>query len=183
MDNLIYVVPALGLLGLIVMAIKSAWVSKQDAGNDRMKEIAGYVAEGAMAFLKAEYRILAIYVVVAGIGLGILSQQVETSHWLIVVAFVIGAFFSALAGFFGMRIATKANVRTTQDGSYFTFSSAQSILHRWYRDGIGCGWPCGSRFEHAFYHLLPILHGRFYGKGYRRDDSSARSACWFLARC
>jgi K(+)-stimulated pyrophosphate-energized sodium pump len=114
MDNLIYVVPALGLLGLIVMAIKSAWVSKQDAGNDRMKEIAGYVAEGAMAFLKAEYRILAIYVVVAGIGLGILSQQVVTSHWLIVVAFVIGAFFSALAGFFGMRIATKANVRTTQ---------------------------------------------------------------------
>jgi K(+)-stimulated pyrophosphate-energized sodium pump len=114
MNNLIYVVPALGVLGLIVMAIKSAWVSKQDAGTDRMKEIAGYVAEGAMAFLKAEYRILAIYVVVAGIGLGILSQQVETSHWLIVVAFVIGAFFSALAGFFGMRIATKANVRTTQ---------------------------------------------------------------------
>jgi K(+)-stimulated pyrophosphate-energized sodium pump len=114
MDNLIYAVPALGVLGLIVMAIKSAWVSKQDAGNDRMKEIAGYVAEGAMAFLKAEYRILAIYVVIAGIGLGILSQSVETSHWLIVVAFVIGAFFSALAGFFGMRIATKANVRTTQ---------------------------------------------------------------------
>jgi K(+)-stimulated pyrophosphate-energized sodium pump len=114
MDNLIYVVPALGVLGLIVMAIKSAWVTKQDAGNDRMKEIAGYVAEGAMAFLKAEYRILALYVVIAGAGLGFLSTQVETSHWLIVVAFVIGAFFSALAGFFGMRIATKANVRTTQ---------------------------------------------------------------------
>jgi K(+)-stimulated pyrophosphate-energized sodium pump len=114
MDNLIYAVPALGVLGLIVMAIKSAWVTKQDAGNDRMKEIAGYVAEGAMAFLKAEYRILAIYVVIAGAGLGFLSTQVETSHWLIVVAFVIGAFFSALAGFFGMRIATKANVRTTQ---------------------------------------------------------------------
>ena len=114
MDNLIYVVPALGVLGLIVMAIKSAWVTKQDAGNDRMKEIAGYVAEGAMAFLKAEYRILALYVVIAGAGLGFLSTRVETSHWLIVVAFVIGAFFSALAGFFGMRIATKANVRTTQ---------------------------------------------------------------------
>lgn len=114
MDNLIYLVPALGILGLVVMAIKSAWVSKQDAGNSRMQEIGGYVAEGAMAFLKAEYRILAIYVVIAGIGLGILSQVVETSHWLIVVAFVIGCFFSALAGFFGMRIATKANIRTTQ---------------------------------------------------------------------
>ena len=114
MDNLIYLVPALGVLGLIVMALKSIWVSKQDAGTDRMKEIGGYIAEGAMAFLKAEYRILAIYVVIAGVGLGILSQMVATSHWLIVVAFVIGCFFSALAGFFGMRIATKANIRTTQ---------------------------------------------------------------------
>lgn len=114
MTTLLYLVPALGILGLIVMAIKSAWVSKQDAGNERMKEIAGYVAEGAMAFLKAEYKILAIYVVIAGIGLGWLSQVVETSHILIVVAFVIGCVFSALAGFFGMRIATKANVRTTQ---------------------------------------------------------------------
>ncbi len=114
MNNLIYLVPALGVLGLIVMAMKSAWVTKQDAGSDRMKEIAGYVAEGAMAFLKAEYRILAIYVVIAGVGLGFLSQHGETSHWLIVVSFVIGCFFSALAGFFGMRIATKANVRTTQ---------------------------------------------------------------------
>ncbi len=114
MTTLLYLVPALGVLGLIIMAIKSAWVSKQDAGNDRMKEIAGYVAEGAMAFLKAEYRILAIYVLIAGAGLGWLSQVVATSHILIVVAFVIGCVFSALAGFFGMRIATKANVRTTQ---------------------------------------------------------------------
>lgn len=114
MTGLLYLIPVLGILGLIVMAMKSAWVSKQDAGNDRMKEIAGYVAEGAMAFLKAEYKILAIYVVIAGACLGWLSQIVETSHILIVVAFVIGCVFSALAGFFGMRIATKANVRTTQ---------------------------------------------------------------------
>ncbi|MFN5183974.1 MAG: sodium-translocating pyrophosphatase [Bacteroidota bacterium] len=113
-DSIIYIVPALGVLGLVVMAIKSAWVSKQDAGNERMKEIAGYVAEGAMAFLKAEYKILAIYVVIAGSGLAWLSQVVETSHILIVASFVIGCVFSALAGFFGMRIATKANVRTTQ---------------------------------------------------------------------
>jgi K(+)-stimulated pyrophosphate-energized sodium pump len=114
MSNVLYLIPLIGVLALVVMMIKSAWVSKQDAGNDRMKEIAGYIAEGAMAFLKAEYRILAIFVVIAGIGLGILSQIVTTSHWLIVVAFVVGSFFSALAGFFGMRIATKANVRTTE---------------------------------------------------------------------
>jgi K(+)-stimulated pyrophosphate-energized sodium pump len=114
MENFIYLIPAFGIIGLIVMAIKSAWVSKQSAGNDRMKEIAGYIAEGAMAFLKAEYRILAIYVVIAGAALGWLSQVVETSHILIVAAFVIGCVFSALAGFFGMRIATKANVRTTE---------------------------------------------------------------------
>ncbi|MBI3510180.1 MAG: sodium-translocating pyrophosphatase [Bacteroidetes bacterium] len=113
-EQLIYLVPALGILGLIFMILKSAWVSKQDAGNDRMKEIAGYVSEGAMAFLKAEYRILAIYVVLAGSALGWLSQEVTTSHILIVAAFVCGCIFSALAGFFGMRIATKANVRTTQ---------------------------------------------------------------------
>jgi K(+)-stimulated pyrophosphate-energized sodium pump len=114
MENFIYLIPVFGIIGLIVMAIKSAWVSKQSAGNERMQEIAGYVAEGAMAFLKAEYRILAIYVVIAGAALGWLSQVVETSHILIVVAFVIGCVFSALAGFFGMRIATKANVRTTE---------------------------------------------------------------------
>jgi len=114
MNNLIYIVPALGILGLLVMVLKSRWVTAQDAGNDRMKEIAGYVAEGAMAFLKAEYRILAIYVVIAGAGLGYLSTLVESSHMLIVVSFVLGCLFSAVAGFIGMRIATKANVRTTE---------------------------------------------------------------------
>jgi K(+)-stimulated pyrophosphate-energized sodium pump len=114
MNNVFYLIPAVGLVALVVMMIKSAWVTKQDAGNDRMKEIAGYVAEGAMAFLKAEYRILAIFMVIAGIGLGVLSQMVPSSHWLIVVAFVVGCVFSALAGFFGMKIATKANVRTTE---------------------------------------------------------------------
>ncbi len=79
------------------MVVKSRWVSRQDAGTDRMKEIAGYVAEGAMAFLKAEYRILAIYVVLAGTALGILSTMVVTSHMLIVLAFVLGCLFSAIA--------------------------------------------------------------------------------------
>jgi K(+)-stimulated pyrophosphate-energized sodium pump len=118
MENLVYILPLFGILALIYTFIKFVWVGKQDAGNDKMKSIANAIAQGAMAFLKAEYRVLAIYVVIAGILLGIISTvdgiRSEHSHWFIVVAFVIGAFFSALAGFIGMRVATKANVRTTQ---------------------------------------------------------------------
>ncbi|MEP1032877.1 sodium-translocating pyrophosphatase [Ekhidna sp.] len=114
MDKLIYLVPALGLLGLLVMIIKSRWVYKQDAGDEKMQTLANYIREGALAFLSAEYRILAIFVVIAGVLLGVISMMVETTHWFIIVAFVIGAFFSAWAGNIGMRIATAANVRTTQ---------------------------------------------------------------------
>jgi K(+)-stimulated pyrophosphate-energized sodium pump len=114
MSSLVYFLPIFGVIGLIYMFFLQNWVVKQDAGDSKMQGIAKNIADGAMAFLKAEYRILAIYVVVAGILLGWLSTQVESSHPLIVVAFVIGALFSVLAGFFGMRIATKANVRTTQ---------------------------------------------------------------------
>jgi len=108
--NLFYLVPCFGILALLYTFVKSAWVTKQDAGNDRMKEISTYIAEGAMAFLKAEYKVLAYFVVIAAILLGVMGAS--SSRWLIAVAFVIGAFFSALAGFIGMRIATKANVRT-----------------------------------------------------------------------
>ncbi len=114
MENLIYLIPFFGVIALVYTFFLSGWVGKQDAGDAKMKDIASHIAEGAMAFLKAEYRVLAIYVVIAGGLLGFLSLQVETSHPLIVGAFVIGALFSALAGFIGMRIATKANVRTTQ---------------------------------------------------------------------
>jgi len=114
MESLIYILPVFGLIGLAYMAVLSKWVNKQDAGEDKMKKIAGYIQDGAMAFLKAEYRVLAIFVVVAGIALGVLSTVVESTHWFIVVAFVIGASASALAGYIGMKIATAANVRTTQ---------------------------------------------------------------------
>ncbi len=117
MEQLIYVLPLFGVIALAYMAYLSSWVTKQDAGDAKMSGIAQNIAEGAMAFLKAEYRILAIYVVLAGVALGILSQVPKVaahSSLLIVAAFVIGCFFSALAGFLGMRIATKANVRTTQ---------------------------------------------------------------------
>ena len=111
---LIYLVPAIAVLGLIVMAIQTAWVRKQSTGNERMSEIATYIHEGALAFLNAEYRLLAVFVVIAGALLGLVSTMVSTTHWFIVVAFVIGAIFSAVAGNIGMRIATEANVRTTE---------------------------------------------------------------------
>ena len=107
-------VPLFGVVGLIYMFIKANWVTKQDAGDAKMQGIASAIADGAMAFLKSEYRILAIYMVIAGTALGILSQVVPSSHILIVVSFVCGCIFSAMAGFIGMKIATKANVRTTQ---------------------------------------------------------------------
>ncbi|HQU92006.1 MAG TPA: sodium-translocating pyrophosphatase [Pyrinomonadaceae bacterium] len=116
----IYLVPALGVVGLLVMAWKSAWVSKQDAGDDKMQELAGYIADGAMAFLKAEWRVLSIFVLITAALLAysgtiheIGGRQIH-SHWIIAVAFIVGAVFSATAGFIGMKVATKANVRTTQ---------------------------------------------------------------------
>jgi len=120
MENVIYLIPALGIIGLIVMAIKSAWVNKQDAGDKNMQELAGYIADGAMAFLKAEWKVLSIFVVFASALLAysgtiheINGKEVHGS-WIISIAFIIGAVFSATAGYIGMKVATKANVRTTQ---------------------------------------------------------------------
>jgi K(+)-stimulated pyrophosphate-energized sodium pump len=112
MNKLFYVVPAMGIIGLLFTAVRSAWVVKQDAGNERMTEIAKYIAEGAMAFLKAEYKILTYFVIIAGLLLAFMGYSNPKSSPAIAVAFIIGAVFSALAGFIGMRIATKANVRT-----------------------------------------------------------------------
>lgn len=112
---MIYVPIAMALLGLLFMAVKRSWVLKQDPGDGKMKEISDYIYEGALAFLKAEYRLLAIFVVIASVVLaGITILPGATTHLLIVVAFIFGAFFSALAGNMGMKIATKTNVRTTQ---------------------------------------------------------------------
>lgn len=104
----------LSVVGLVFMAMKRSWVLKQDAGDGKMKEISDYIYEGALAFLKAEYRLLTFFVIGASILLAGVSFIVPTTHILIVVAFIIGAFFSALAGNMGMKIATKTNVRTTQ---------------------------------------------------------------------
>ncbi len=113
-DLLFYAVPAMGIIGLLYTLLKFNWVSKQDAGNDRMKEISTYIAEGAMAFLKAEWKILGYFVVIVALLLGFMATKNAESHWSIAVAFVIGAVFSATAGYIGMKVATKANVRTAQ---------------------------------------------------------------------
>ena len=112
---MIYVPIIMALIGLAFMVIKRSWVLKQDAGDGKMKEISEYIYEGALAFLKAEYRLLTVFVILASVALaGLTFLPGNSSHILIVVAFIFGAIFSALAGNLGMKIATKTNVRTTQ---------------------------------------------------------------------
>lgn len=114
MHWIVYVVPVLGVLGLIYTGVRSAWINKQDPGDEKMTELATYIAEGAMAFLKAEWKVLTYFAIIASIVLAWSGTLVENSSPVIAISFVIGAFFSAFAGYVGMNIATKANVRTTQ---------------------------------------------------------------------
>ena len=113
MKFVIEFLPAFGLLGLMFVYIKNIWITKQEVGNEKMATIADNIAKGAMSFLKAEYRILSIFVVCLAVLLYIKGSNEEGSHGMVAVSFVVGAICSALAGFIGMRVATKANVRTT----------------------------------------------------------------------
>lgn len=113
MDSLIYIIPVLGILALLYSYTKNAWINKQPVGTEKMEEIATYIREGAIAFLRTEYKILAIFVVSVAILLGFANFGREDSSWLISISFIVGALSSALAGFLGMIAATKANVRTT----------------------------------------------------------------------
>jgi len=114
MPPILYAVPALGVFALFYTWLRSGWVARQDAGDEKMTTIAGYIADGAIAFLRAEYRVLALFALIASIFLGYLGFTGERSSPVIVIAFLIGAVFSATAGYIGMKIATKANVRTAQ---------------------------------------------------------------------
>lgn len=113
MNSIVYIIPLFGVLALVIAFLKSSWVSKQDPGSERMVKISGYIAEGAMAFLRAEYKVLSIFVISVAILLGV-SADTNNSSPLVALSFIVGAFCSALAGFIGMKVATKANVRTTQ---------------------------------------------------------------------
>lgn len=113
-NTVLYFPLLLAVIGLIVMYVQSVWVRKQSAGDDKMKSISESIKQGALAFLSAEYRLLFIFVIIASVALFGISTVVETTSWLIVPAFIIGAVFSALAGNIGMRIATEANARTAE---------------------------------------------------------------------
>lgn len=154
-----YILPVFGVIGLIYMAYLYSWVSRQDAGEDKMRTISDSIAEGAMSFLKAEYRVLAIYVVVAGTLLGVLSTQVATTHWLIVAAFVLGAVFSITAGYIGMKIATKANVRTTQAAR----SSLSKALQVSFKGGTVMGLGVASLAVLGLSSLFAIFFQHFMG--------------------
>ena len=114
MELIFHIIPAFGVLALIYTYFKSNWISKQDAGNEKMKTISGHIAEGAMAFLKAEYSVLVVFVIVVAALLAYSGANSTDSSPLVGLSFVVGALCSALAGYIGMRVATKANVRTTQ---------------------------------------------------------------------
>ncbi len=171
MESLVYILPIFGLLGLLYMFYLSSWINKQDAGESKMKEIAEYIAEGAMAFLKAEYRSLAIFVVVAGALLGFLSTRVETTHWFIVVAFVIGAAFSALAGYIGMKVATKANVRTTQAAR----TSLAGALKVSFRGGTIMGLGVAGLAVLGLSGLLAIFFVYFFGGDWSSVDNPTKT--------
>ncbi|MEL7531078.1 MAG: sodium-translocating pyrophosphatase [Bacteroidota bacterium] len=114
MENLIYILPIAGLIGLLYTFVRSKWVAKQEVGDERMARIAANIAEGAMAFLKAEYRVLGIFVIAVAALLAFKGASEEQSNFWVALSFIVGAICSALAGYIGMRVATKANVRTTQ---------------------------------------------------------------------
>ncbi|MCF8374663.1 MAG: sodium-translocating pyrophosphatase [Bacteroidales bacterium] len=112
MDLIIYVLPLTGVVALLFTLWRSAWVRRQDEGTPKMKIIAKHIADGAMAFLKAEYKILAVFVFFVAILLMFKARGESNSNWMVAISFVVGAVSSALAGLIGMRVATKANVRT-----------------------------------------------------------------------
>ena len=111
MEGVVYWTPALGAAALLFAWYKAGFVARQDAGTDRMKEIAGFIRTGAMAFLRREYSVLALFTLVVAVLLVVSNYRAGTA--LVGLSFVVGAASSALAGFFGMRVATQANVRTT----------------------------------------------------------------------
>ena len=130
MNNTVYLIPLAGLLALLFTYLRAQWVARQDPGTDRMKRIAGYITDGAMAFLRAEYSKLVWFVVAVALLLAYQggSGGAETSAW-IGLSFVVGALCSALAGFIGMKVATKANVRTAH-AARTSLASALTVAFR-----------------------------------------------------
>ncbi|MCZ6726260.1 MAG: sodium-translocating pyrophosphatase [Acidobacteria bacterium] len=163
--TLIYAVPICGVLALFFAWLRSQWIAKQDAGDDRMQTIAGHIRDGAMAFLGREYRILAIFVLVVAVILAWANAGREGSSWLVGLSVVSGAVCSALAGFFGMRVATAANVRTA--------AAARSSLN----DALRIAFSGGSVMGFSVVglgvlglSLLYLLYGSMFDTGNSQVD-------------
>lgn len=159
MNTITYLVPALGVVGLLVMFFKRGWVVRQDAGDPGMQEIADAIAAGALAFLKAEWRVLIVFGVVVSILLGYSGTLVENSSSLIGISFLIGAFISAFAGYIGMNIATKSNVRTTQAAR----TSLQKALNVSFTGGSVMGIGVASLAVLGLGSLFIVFYNLFIG--------------------
>src|SRR5260221_9137928 len=159
MNSIVYVIPAFGIIGLIAMAFKSAWVKKQDPGEAKMQELAGYIADGAMAFLKAEWKVLGYFAAFAALVLGWSGTLVEDSSPIIALSFLCGAVLSAFAGYLGMKIATKANVRTTQAAR----TSLAKALKVSFNGGTVMGLGVASLAVLGLSMLFIIFYHRFMG--------------------
>jgi len=182
-QNLIYFIPVFGLIGILVMAFQSIWVSRQDAGDKNMSELAGYIADGAMAFLKAEWKVLTYFVIIAGILLawsgtltGSAAHPIHSSP-IIAIAFLIGAVFSALAGYIGMRIATKANVRTTQAAR----TSLAKALKVSFRGGTVMGFGVAGLAILGLGSLFIILYHTFVHPGTAASAAELKKTIEVLA--
>jgi K(+)-stimulated pyrophosphate-energized sodium pump len=182
-NNLIYFIPIFGVIGIIVMAFQSVWVSRQQAGDKNMNELAGHIANGAMAFLRAEWKVLSYFVIIAGILLawsGTLSGSAERpihSSPVIAVAFLIGAVLSALAGYIGMRIATKANVRTTQAAR----TSLAKALKVSFRGGTVMGFGVAGLAILGLGSLFIILYHTFVHPGTAEATAELKKTIEVLA--
>ena len=182
-QNLIYFIPLFGLIGILVMAFQSAWVTRQEAGDKNMSELAGYIADGAMAFLKAEWKVLSYFVIIAGILLawsgtltGSAASPIHSSP-IIAVAFLIGAVFSAFAGYLGMRIATKANVRTTQAAR----TSLAQALKVSFRGGTVMGFGVAGLAILGLGTLFIILYHTFVHPGTPGSSAELKKTIEVLA--
>lgn len=182
-QNLINLIPVFGLIGILVMLFQSAWVTRQDAGDKNMAELAGYIADGAMAFLKAEWKVLSYFVIIAGILLawsGTLTGNPENpihSSPVIAVAFLIGAVFSAFAGYIGMRIATKANVRTTQAAR----TSLAQALKVSFRGGTVMGFGVAGLAILGLGSLFIVLYHTFVHPGSAESGPELKKTIEVLA--
>lgn len=182
-QNLIYLIPFFGLIGIVVMAFQSAWVTRQEAGDKNMSELAGYIADGAMAFLKAEWKVLSYFVIIAGILLawsgtltGSAASPIHSSP-VIALAFLIGAVFSAFAGYLGMRIATKANVRTTQAAR----TSLAQALKVSFRGGTVMGFGVAGLAILGLGTLFIVLYHMFVHPGTPASSAELKKTIEVLA--